>query len=158
MASNYTENLGLCQWEATDHVLRTEFNEDNQKIDAALGKMAEYGDTIAQHTTTIARLGNCQIHTRNYTGNGVAGPSNPNTLYFPKQPLLVLIFGNNAWFLAHPGSGCAWTFTNGSNAYANTCRCSGGTFSWNSSMTSASTQMNVSGVYYHAVALVDAAQ
>ena len=22
MASNYTENYGLCQWEATDHVLR----------------------------------------------------------------------------------------------------------------------------------------
>lgn len=36
MASNYTENCGLCQWEATDQVLRTEFNEDNQKIDAAL--------------------------------------------------------------------------------------------------------------------------
>lgn len=36
MASNHTENFGLCQWEATDQVLRTEFNEDNQKIDAAL--------------------------------------------------------------------------------------------------------------------------
>lgn len=36
MASNYTENFGLCQWEATDQVLRTEFNEDNTKIDMAL--------------------------------------------------------------------------------------------------------------------------
>ena len=38
MASNYTENYGLCQWEATDQVLRTEFNEDHAKIDAVLSK------------------------------------------------------------------------------------------------------------------------
>ena len=36
MASNYTQNYGLCQWEATDQVLRTDFNQDNQKIDAAI--------------------------------------------------------------------------------------------------------------------------
>lgn len=36
MASNYTENYGLCQWEETDAVLRTDFNEDNAKIDEAL--------------------------------------------------------------------------------------------------------------------------
>ena len=36
MASNQTQNYGLNQWEATDQVLRTEFNADNQKIDAAL--------------------------------------------------------------------------------------------------------------------------
>ena len=36
MASNYTENYGLCQWEAGDSFVRTEFNQDNAKIDAAL--------------------------------------------------------------------------------------------------------------------------
>lgn len=36
MASNYTENYGLCQWEATDQVLREEFNQDNAKLDEAL--------------------------------------------------------------------------------------------------------------------------
>ena len=41
MASNYTENYGLCQWEATDPVLREEFNHDNEKLDAALKKQAE---------------------------------------------------------------------------------------------------------------------
>ena len=40
MASNYTENYGLCQWEATDQVLRKEFNEDNAKIDGALQTLA----------------------------------------------------------------------------------------------------------------------
>lgn len=36
MASNHTQQYGLSQWEATDQVLRTDFNEDNQKIEAAL--------------------------------------------------------------------------------------------------------------------------
>lgn len=36
MASNYTSNYGLCQWELEDKVLRSEFNADNAKIDAAL--------------------------------------------------------------------------------------------------------------------------
>ena len=36
MATNYTSNYGLCQWVAADKVLRTEFNEDNAKIDAAI--------------------------------------------------------------------------------------------------------------------------
>ena len=38
MASNYTENYGLCQWEAGDAFTRTEFNADNAKLDAALGR------------------------------------------------------------------------------------------------------------------------
>ena len=36
MASNYTTNYGLCQWEAGDSFVRTEFNQDNARIDAAL--------------------------------------------------------------------------------------------------------------------------
>ena len=41
MASNYTEQYKLCQWEETDAVLRTDFNEDNAKIEAALATLAE---------------------------------------------------------------------------------------------------------------------
>lgn len=41
MASNYTEKYKLCQWEATDQVLRTDFNEDNQKIEAAFLALRE---------------------------------------------------------------------------------------------------------------------
>ena len=36
MASNYTTNYGLCQWEPGDSFVRTEFNADNARIDAAL--------------------------------------------------------------------------------------------------------------------------
>lgn len=41
MASNYTEQYKLCQWEATDQVLRTDFNEDNAKLEAALANLEE---------------------------------------------------------------------------------------------------------------------
>ena len=41
MASNYTEQYKLCQGEETDAVLRTDFNEDNAKIEAALATLAE---------------------------------------------------------------------------------------------------------------------
>lgn len=41
MASNYTEKYKLCQWEETDAVLRTDFNEDNAKIEAALADLEE---------------------------------------------------------------------------------------------------------------------
>ena len=37
MASNYTEQYGLCQWAPEDSFVRAEFNEDRQKIDTALG-------------------------------------------------------------------------------------------------------------------------
>ena len=36
MASGYTTNYGLCQWQGADAFLREEFNQDNEKIDAAL--------------------------------------------------------------------------------------------------------------------------
>ena len=41
MASNYTSSYQLCQWEAEDKVLRTDFNGDNAKIDAALKANAD---------------------------------------------------------------------------------------------------------------------
>ena len=42
MASGQTTNFGLNQWAAEDKVIRTEFNEDNAKIDAALSTMPKF--------------------------------------------------------------------------------------------------------------------
>ena len=39
MASGYTSKYGLCQWQRSDKFLREEFNQDNEKIDAALERM-----------------------------------------------------------------------------------------------------------------------
>ena len=158
MASNYTENFSLCQWGATDHVLRTDFNEDNRKIDAALEEMAGYGDTIAQHTTAIARLGNCQIYTSSYVGSGSAGTSNPNTLYFPKRPVVVMIFSSTMWFIGHPDSGLALITSSGGAHYSNICSRSGNSFRWYVNGTNPTQQMNTSGTTYYVTAFLDAAQ
>ena len=40
MASGYTEHYGLCQWQGEDKFLREEFNQDNEKIDAAVAAAA----------------------------------------------------------------------------------------------------------------------
>ena len=53
MANSYTANYGLCQWEAGDQFIRSEFNQDNQKIDAALKAVEGW---------------NCQLHVKTYTG------------------------------------------------------------------------------------------
>lgn len=41
MATNHTENYNLNLWEPTDTFLRTEFNENTQKLDAALKSEAD---------------------------------------------------------------------------------------------------------------------
>ena len=55
MASNHTQHYGLCQWEATDAVLRTDFNEDNQKIDTELKTQA---GSISNLTAQMANKAN----------------------------------------------------------------------------------------------------
>lgn len=51
MATNYTANYGLCQWEPEDNFLREEFNQDNAKIDAALRGVAS---TAEEHLAAIS--------------------------------------------------------------------------------------------------------
>ena len=41
MATNYTTNYQLNQWEPTDAVQRVEFNADNAKVDAALKSLSD---------------------------------------------------------------------------------------------------------------------
>ena len=93
MSSNHTEHYSLSQWEAEDKVLRTDFNEDNEKIDAAL---AAHAAGLAKLTAAAPKLGNCQVFYGSYRGTGTSGQSNPNSLTFDCRPVLVLIMGLNA--------------------------------------------------------------
>ena len=45
-----TTNYQLCQWDGSDRILRTDFNEDNAKIDAALKQQA---NSIASINSTL---------------------------------------------------------------------------------------------------------
>ena len=98
MSTNHTPNYSLCQWEAGDQVLRADFNADNAKLDAALkaesdartalaATVSSQGSAISSHTASLAKLGNCQLYTTTYTGDGGASKS----LSFPGYPVFVLI-------------------------------------------------------------------
>ena len=97
MSSQKTEYYELNQWLPTDQVLRTDFNADNAKIDAALADKAEaatveaLSSTVAGHTTQLRKLGNCQIEYFTYVGNGANGNENPRSIVFPRAPLLFFI-------------------------------------------------------------------
>ena len=73
MAINYTEHYGLCQWEATDQVLREEFNEDNAKVDAVLSNLDEKKaeqSAMQQLGQRLEQLeGMPQLLIGSYTGN-----------------------------------------------------------------------------------------
>ena len=67
-----TQNYNLCQWAAEDRILRSDFNADNQKIDAALAA-------------------GVKIATGSYVGNGTFGESNARTLTFGFVPKIVFV-------------------------------------------------------------------
>ena len=95
MSTNHTTNYNLNQWEATDKVLRTEFNEDNAKIDAALKANADAAAAIQ------AKLGNCRIEHSTYVGDGNAGSGYPTGLTFSDEPpVLVVVVGRDSKLLA----------------------------------------------------------
>ena len=54
MATNQTTNYQLNQWEPTDQVLRTDFNADNAKLDAALKSLSDQVIQKADASTVSA--------------------------------------------------------------------------------------------------------
>jgi len=73
MPSNFTKNYKLNQWEADDRVLRTDFNADNAKIDAALAAKAEESTvTSLQSELDAAKATIPRIVFGTYTGDGAA--------------------------------------------------------------------------------------
>ena len=91
MASNHTANYGLCQWEPGDSFVRSEFNGDNEKVDAALHAL-ETGKAAQSAVTALtgAVNGKCRMAAGSYTGNGTAaGDSQQISVGFPVQAVLV---------------------------------------------------------------------
>ena len=110
MATNHTANYNLNQWVATDPVLRTDFNEDNSKLDTALKSL---NTTVQQHTTqltqqaaAIAKCGNCKLYYTSYTGDGQSSRS----ISFPGKPKFVLVLGTipSQMFFVIEGADSTW--------------------------------------------------
>ena len=167
MASNYTSNYGLCQWEANDKVLRSEFNGDNAKIDAAIsavdsrvdGKastsalnslkntVSSLSTTITGQGNTLGKKGNCQVAVTSYTGNG----QDTRTHTFPKKPVMFFIIGNALMFV---GYGSTWAMNHDGSFAINTAW-SGScvTLSVNAITNQARAIANVNGKTYQIIAL-----
>ena len=137
MASNHTTNYQLCQWEATDKVLRTDFNQDNAKIDAALAALQQ-------------GKGNCHILAGNYVGTGHYNTSGASTLTFDHIPLAVFIY-NPSIFFAVRGNTSGQVLNNG-GGWTISVQWSEHGLTWYS-RNSAAEQMNTSGQTYYYLAL-----
>lgn len=73
--AQYTENLGLHQWEPEDNFLRSDFNEDFGKIDAALGALETGSATrteLSQARQALEQLiaARSRMAVGTYAGNG----------------------------------------------------------------------------------------
>ena len=93
MASNHTEHYGLCQWEAADQVLRTDFNEDNAKVDEALAGKAELSHVEELSGRVEALETQPQWVVGTYTGNGQAS----QTISLGKKPSAVFTLQSNGY-------------------------------------------------------------
>ena len=118
MASHQTEHYQLSQWEAADQVLRTEFNENNVKIDEALaGLAAGLGgkadqtslDTLAGQMTQKADVSALEqvevtipkLVTGSYTGDGGEGEEHHSEIARRQSgpsPMLVVIRQENGGY------------------------------------------------------------
>ena len=100
MATNHTTNYELSQWLSTDQVLRTDFNADNAKIDAALADKAEQADLDVLSTAVAQKANQSALNTvaasitkiafGTYTGDG----TNTRTISLGLTPKAVLVLSN----------------------------------------------------------------
>ena len=159
MASNQTTNYGLNQWEATDQVLRTDFNQDNAKLDAALkalaDKEAELEGTLAGQAAAISKLGTCSMEHFTYRGNGTYGSENPTQVTFSSKPYFFIILGSNCG--GYGSKYMDYIFLNlyDNNSSADT-TWSGNTLSFHAS--GATWQLNTKSQTYHVFAFYDMSQ
>ena len=102
--ATYTSHYQLHQWEASDSFLRTDFNTDFQKIDAAIKGVETAASTAlalkadkAELTQACGALdeAKCETLTGSYTGNG----ANTRTIDLGCAPRAVFV----GEFLAVPG-------------------------------------------------------
>lgn len=102
MASNYTKNYGLCQWEATDQVRREEFNQDNTKMDETLKTLADKDTALDGAIAAVAAAaGNCNMELFTYTGTGTYGEGKATKITFSTKPDFYFVGGDKALMIGY---------------------------------------------------------
>ena len=105
--------MGLHLWESDDQVLRTEFNQNWQKLDTAVAAVQDdLTDGLAAAAQDLAdAVGSgghtCRIAHGSYVGTGAAGSGSPNSLTFDFSPKVLFIAstrnGYNPIFMVNGG-------------------------------------------------------
>lgn len=92
--ATYTPNFGLHQWVPEDNFLRTDFNQDFSKIDAAIQQVKTDAAAANTATNTLAES-KCRMVTGTYSGNGTttSGPRDINLGFYPQAVLVELPTG-----------------------------------------------------------------
>ena len=153
MSTNKSEHLQLHLWEPGDSVLRTEFNENWETLDASAAQaQADLTSGLGAITAVLNAGGKlARIAWGSYTGNGTSGPESPVSLAFsfPPQLLAVRRSGSSA---DRSGLLLLRGVTQGGGLghidfYVNV-TWSGNQVSWYTSKDNPSTQMNSEGVEY----------
>ena len=146
MSTNHTANYDLCQWEATDQVLHTDFNQDNAKLDAAIGFLSEI----------TGKCGNCQFIPQLMWAQINTVRNTQIFSPFPTNPMIVAVSGEpgDHQFFAFQGVGQAVVYAD--DLYIQNFIWSENTLSWYRT-DSAYKQFNQSRTY-HVTALLNAAE
>ena len=152
---NQTSNYQLSQWDPEDRILRTDFNSDNAKVDAALkananaisSEASTRSSAVSSLTTKLNKKGNVKVEIMTYEGTGEYGASHPSSLTFSGRPLLVL-FAGNALSSGYLFRGSNFLF--GVSDFTCSGSWSGNTYSWWN--TSSAYQLNQEGYTYTVVA------
>jgi hypothetical protein len=167
-----TENLNLPQWEAADYVQRSDFNDAFASLDEGYGTAMTAAaqvtasldgkadvDTVtaavealaAQHSSDVAKLGNCEVGIGSYVGAGDYGATSKNVLTFERLPMVLFIgIGSSYNYILVRGLG-----TSKCGNYTLYVTWGTDTVSWVSSTTAA--QCNEAKTTYTYVALYDMA-
>ena len=173
MATNQTANYDLNQWLSTDQVLRTDFNADNAKLDAALAGKAEAETVSALQTAVAAKAEQTavdalsaqvaalpRIAAGTYVGTGTSDSSGPCRLDFTdslgRPPQLVVVrpqagMGDGLVLLqgmTESMDALSGNYGSGSN---NTVSWFGASVSWYAEF--AASQFNNKGTIYHYFAI-----
>ena len=148
--ANYTPNYQLHQWEPQDPFLRTDFNQDLQKIDSALNGLEDKSTALE---AAVALCGNCVLHYSTYVGTGVG----KTELTFPGKPLLVNIMGDNIWMVGIQGVSVAISKNAGSGGGLQYAVWNENSVTFENNEESQHNQCNNQGETYSVICFMDAA-
>mgnify|MGYP004670647181 CR=1 FL=1 len=126
----------LSRWAGTDRILVEEFNDNWDKIDAALA----------------AR--NCRFYTTSYTGDGEL----TKTWTFPAKPILIVLTCPTQWLLAviNAREGHGWGQLGGNSVTGLPCTVDGNSVTWSAENNSQSWMGNNKDTQYGMFAILEA--